>query len=490
MNIVLIMADSLRSDALGCCGNAQVKTPNIDLLAGAGLRFDTCYSTSPLCVPARAQLLSGKHCHETGNMENPAWMAHTPHPVEVDGVYFEPEITTLPSILSMHDFYTGHLGKNHFYPRHNMMGFHHMEQCDFYGRHVYEIDDYYLHLKAGGYGHLFRDAFGRVDAPGGAAGVMREEFGLLDRLCPYISKVPAELQTTPWLGNRAAKFIRNAPKGLPFFLTVSFYAPHDPYCVSPPHDQMIDPDKISLPLLPEKLEPSTLYAGEQSLRQEVPPEIWRQNIAHYLANVSLIDAEVGRIIDTLKQQERYDDTLIIITSDHGDTLGEHHIWGKNLLYEDCARVPLIFHHGGGGIANGVTSQIATLLDLFPTFLDQVGVNSKDDRLAGKPLDLSSVHDGTDSRAIYGELSNPPSPQYFVRSQEWKLIRLEGHDAGELYNLHKDPSELNNLASELPNELAELSSMLDGWMESEKPFWKNRLSNIQVNWEQELRMSHL
>ena len=423
-------------------------------------------------------------------MENPGWRSHTKHPVEVDGVYFEPDVATLPAMLSMQDYYTGHLGKNHFYPRHNMMGFHHMEQCDFYGRHVYELDNYYQFLKANGCEHLFRDAFGRVDGPGGATGILRPEFGLLDRLCPYVSEVPDQLQSTPWLGNRATAFIESAPADRPFFLTVSFYAPHDPYCVSKPNDTMIDQSNISLPELPAELQPSAMHTGEQSLRQRIPDDIWRKNIAHYLANVSLIDREVGNIIETLKRRNTFKDTLIIVSSDHGDTLGEHHIWGKNLLYEDCARVPLIFHHGGGQIAHGISGQIATLLDLFPTILAQTGVPGPRSRLAGRALNLTSINTSEDTRVVFGELANSQFPQFFVRSGDWKLIRLEGHNLHELYNLSQDPDELFNLASDKPETVSKLNGMLDDWLVAERPFWMNRLENIEVDLERELRLSHL
>lgn len=490
MNVVLVLADSLRMDALGCYGNPHARTPCIDALAGRGLCFDTCYSTSPLCVPARAQLLTGKHCHETGNLRNPAWQYHTTRPVEVDGVCLEPGAVTLPALLSQQDFYTAHLGKNHFYPRQNMMGFHHMEQCDFYGRHVHEMDDYYLFLKAKGYEHLFQDSFGRVGGPGGSVGILREEFGLVDRLCPYVSKLPAELQATPWLGERARAFLRRTPPSLPFFLVVSFYAPHDPYCVSEPHDQLIDPADIPLPPLPEDLQPSAMHRGEQTLRQVLPEDIWRRNIAHYLANVSLIDREVGGIVDVLKQEGRHEDTLLIVTSDHGDTLGEHGIWGKNLLYEDCARVPLIFHHGGDAIAAGRTSETATLLDLYPTILAQAGTALPPARLAGHALDLTGAHAERDSRVVFGELANSAHPQYFVRQDRWKLIRLEGCDLHELYDLDRDPNELHNLAHERPEKVAELDGLLSAWLESEAPFWMHPLPDVEIDWEHELRLSHL
>ncbi len=490
MNVILILADSMRADALGCYGNRYVQTPCIDSLAARGTRFDTCYSTSPLCVPARSQILSGKYCHETGNMENPAWRYHTRRPVEVDGVYLDPTIPTLPSVLTRNDFYTAHLGKNHFYPRHNRLGFHQMEQCDFYGRHVYEIDDYYLFLKKNGCAHLFRDAFGRVDAPGGAEGVVRDEFGLIDRLCPYVSVLPAELQHTPWVGERARSFIRGRPRATPFFLVVSFYAPHDPFCVSAPHDRLIDADEIPLPPVPDELEPSAMHFGEQSLRRRLPDDTWRKNIAHYLANVSLIDREVAGIVEVLKEQGCYEETLIVITSDHGDTLGEHGIWGKNLLYEDCVRIPLIFHHGGGRVSCGVKAETATLLDLYPTILTFTGTPAPETRLAGRAWDLRNDRSESGSRVVFGELANSAHSQYFVRNGKWKLIRLEGVGLRELYDLETDPNELHNLAAESAEKVSELDSLLSAWIESEKPSWRRRLVSNEIDWQRELRLSHL
>ncbi|MBI3986923.1 MAG: sulfatase-like hydrolase/transferase [Lentisphaerae bacterium] len=491
VNIILILADSLRMDALGCYGNPLAVTPHMDALAAGGVRFETCYATSPLCVPSRAQILSGRHNHETGNLENPAWQYHTASPVEVDGVCLAADVATLPALLAERDYVTAHLGKNHFYPRHNRMGFQHMEQCDFYGRHVYELDDYYLFLKRHGYAHLFRDAFGRVDAPGGACGVRRAEFGLVDRLCPYVSKLPADFQATPWLGARARDFIRAAPSGAPFFLTVSFYAPHDPYCVSAPHDTLIDPAALALPPLPAAEQPGALYRGEQSLRVALPETIWRKNVAHYLANCALIDREVGGIVEALRAQGRYEESLIILTSDHGDTLGEHHIWGKGLLYEDCVRVPLIVHHGGGRIARGRSPEIATLSDLFPTILAQAGgAPPTDTRLAGRALNLANPPGAPDDRTVIGELGGPEQRQYFIRQGDWKLIHIDGPQAFELYDLGRDPRELDNQAAARPAMVQALRTPLDAWLAAEQPFWRHKRPDIRVDWERELRLSQL
>ncbi len=479
-NILLIISDSLRSDALGCYGNTVSITPNIDKLSASGLLFKTCYSTSPLCVPARSQLLSGRYCHETGNLLNPAWQYHTGDPVEVDGVHLDPNMPTLPAVLTQRNYFTAHLGKNHFYPRHNPYGFHHMEQSDFYGRHAHEIDDYYLFLKERGYAHLFRDAFGRVDAPGGARGIVRPEFGQVDRLCPYVSRLPSELQTTPWLGDRTRAVLRTAPRTMPFFIVTSFYAPHDPFCVSEPYDRLIDPASITLPKMPEALQPSAEFSGEQSLRTVLPEDIWKKNIAHYHANVHLIDQEIGRIVEALQELGRYEDTLIIITSDHGDTLGEHGIWGKNLLYEDCARVPLICHHGGGKVATGITGETATLLDLYPTILACAGASDPRARRIGRPLELDAAQ-ADDERTVIGELANGVQ-QFFVRSGRWKYIRLDTHEEHrELYDLETDPDELINLAESNPGQIGVMEGILSDWLSEEAAHWRPKIQNINVDW---------
>jgi arylsulfatase A-like enzyme len=367
-----------------------------------------------------------------------------------------------------------------------------MEQCDFYGRDLFEKDDYYLFLKAKGYAHLHKDGFGRMDVIGtGGAGAIREAFGLVDRLCPYVSELPAELQTTPWLGSRARAFLEEQTEEKPFFAVTSFYAPHDPYCVSRPFDAQFDWKDMELPQLPESLQPSALHVGEQSLRAVLSDEIWKKNIAHYLANVFLIDREIGKLVDTLKEQGLYENTLILITSDHGDTLGEHRIWGKNLMYECCARVPLIVHHGGGGTAQAVTRETATLLDIFPTLLKQAGAESNSDRLAGKTLNLQSAVDSPDNRVVIGELGNSEFPQYFIRKGPWKLIYLDGHPAWELYNLDEDPGELYNLSSSEPEVRANLFEDLQQWLIAEAPHTRPAAQGVdQVNMSELCRQSSL
>ena len=172
----------------------------------------------------------------------------------------------------------------------------------------------YLFLKEKGYAHLHKDAFGRMDEVGtGGGGAIRKSFNLVDRLCPYVSELPANLQTTPWIGGRARNFIAKQSAKKPFFLTVSFYAPHDPYCVSRPHDKLVDWNSIDLPTLPKDIQPSACHVGEQSLRTVLPDEIWKKNIAHYLANVSLIDEEVGALVRQLQEQGLYENTVILFT---------------------------------------------------------------------------------------------------------------------------------------------------------------------------------
>ena len=492
-NVVFIIADSLRADGVGCYGNPRVPTPNLDALAERGLRFETAYSTSPLCVPARSQLLTGKYCHETGNLCNPAWQYHVREPVEVDGVFLAPEVPTLPQLLNACDYRTAHLGKSHFSPKHNPMGNAYMEQADFYGRRVYEHDAYYQFLKAHGQAELFRDAFGRVDTWGtGGGGAIREEFGYVDRLCPVVSKLPAELQYTPWLGGRAVEFIGHQPADQPFYLFVSFYAPHDPYCVSPPFDELIDWRSIPLPPIPEQCPPNLRLAGEGHGHDVVLPEaMWKKNIAHYLANVAMIDIEVGRIVRQLKERGLYEQTLIIFTSDHGDTLGEQRHWGKNLMYESCTRIPLIFHHGGGRVATGLTQRIATLLDLMPTILDFTGCELPDTRLVGEALDLGQVQHEADDRVVIGELGNSPKPQYFVRDGNWKAIFHEDQTACELFNLAGDPNELNNLAESESQQAADLRRQLDDWLAAERPHVRPKRDDLAaVDFKEMLRQSHL
>jgi arylsulfatase A-like enzyme len=271
----------------------------------------------------------------------------------------------------------------------------------------------------------------------------------------------------------------------------SFYAPHDPYCVSKPNDTLVDWKSTDLPPLPEGLQPSAQFVGEQSLRTVLPDEIWKKNIAHYLANIALIDREVGKMVRVLKEQGLYENTIIVITSDHGDTLGEHRIWGKNLMYECCARVPLVVHHGSGNTARGVTRETATLLDLFPTLLQQAGVHPGDDRIAGRALDLNSAAASPDDRMVIGELGNSAYPQYFIRQESWKLIYLEGYPAWELYNLAEDPGELNDLSESAPGMREQLFEILQAWLAAEAPHTRPVVPEAnRVDTSELCRRSHL
>ena len=210
-----------------------------------------------------------------------------------------------------------------------------------------------------------------------------------------------------------------------------------------------------------------------------------------MANVALIDDEVGSIIDTLKKAALYENTLILVTSDHGDTLGEHRIWGKNLMYECCARIPLIAHHGGGKIGRGNSQETATLLDIYPTLLREAGIDFTGTRLAGKPLHLASPVTEPDHRTVIGELGNSRHPQYFIREGDWKLIYLDGIHARELYNLRDDPRELQDLSGKEPSVCARLLKTLERWLAKEKPYIRSAVPGAdEVDMAELCRRSNL
>ena len=151
---------------------------------------------------------------------------------------------------------------------------------------------------------------------------------------------------------------------------------------------------------------------------------------------------------------------------------------------------MIFHHGGKQIARGVSPETATLLDLFPTILSVTDTSCHELQCDGQILNLNERQSKQSKRTVIGELGNSEFPQFFIRKGSWKLIYLSGHEKYELYNLETDPSELNNLADERPDKLNELKLNLETWKSSESNNWKPKVKNININWKEELKLSHL
>lgn len=468
---MLITADELLRESLSCYGNRAISTPHLDALAAAGTRFDTAYTVSPWCLPARCSMLTGLLPHNSGAYSN-----FRPSPIG-DGL---PNIYTELKALG---YTTSHVGKCHYLPvpysqtqpdktlpyestrnAYKALGIDYLALQDDKQVSVWFYDDYSRELEEAGYLKAYRDATwlgkknGRVfDFPG-----------------------PAEWHPDSWVGRKAVDYLQTCGNDQPPFLWVSFSGPHYPFDAPALYLDLVDMSRDW---------PRRQVAGEfddsgrihyssyhgpggidgcagamDDACKNYTDEYWREMRHHYYANVLQIDDWVGEIMQEI--QSRFgEDTLIVFTADHGEMLGNHGLWGKhNCAYEEVWGIPLLVKYPAAceGKPAPVENCIVTNLDVMATCLSVAGG--------------SDVYgDGQDYRRLcrssgYSYVIAEGEGFVAVTDGSLKLVRIQqptrrGHGESivfsELYDRSVDADESRNLIAlpEYAGCIAELRSVV-------------------------------
>ena len=305
-NILLIMCDQLRADVLGCYGNSLVNTPNINRLASRGVRFERAYSQTPVCVPARHGLISGKSPFEIGLIDNDRNIKEFSNP--------------LPELVKKQGYFTCAVGKMHFYPVRKHYGFDRMYLSEEVPGHFYD-DDYLQFLQKAGYSHVVEPHGKRSET----------------YYVPQTSELPEPLHTTTWTAEQTCEVIRKN-RNRPFFVFASFIKPHPPFDPCVPYDTMYPLEQVPEPVCREEELRPTDYSidlqndykvnGVDHMTQE---DIKKIRAAYY-GSVTQLDRQIGKIFDELDENGLTDNTLVILTSDHGEMLGDHYAFGKRTFY--------------------------------------------------------------------------------------------------------------------------------------------------------------
>ena len=438
-NILFITADQLRYDTLGFQGVFPVKTPNIDRLARRGTVFDNAYCANPLCVPARASIMTGKYSYDTG--------------VYYNGGEWDEALKTIPGELAANGYYTVAAGKMHFLPKAAHRGFHKrmadpgLHYKDYLRRKGY-LDQLQSEFKPAGDGTPHCDEIIEWVYSKPPTQLRREDF-----ITPYIaSEAIHELD----LISRRRECLPGGNE--PFFMWLSFTKPHQPSDPPEPYYSMYDPDEIPGPVRGEH-EPEQFPRQLKRFRRNwdiLDDDLVRKNRARYLGNVTLLDEEIGRVLDKLDALGLGENTLIILSADHGDHLGDHHLQQKGFYFEPSVKVPLIFC--GPGIPAGVRIQEnVSHIDLLPTVLDYCQLT--------QPLHRDPAGDIIYRYADFGDARSLMPAFHDGRSLDaHRIVLAEAgihglhimlkrgnekinyyHDTGEIerYYLDKDPDELNN-----------------------------------------------
>jgi len=433
-NILLLMCDQFRGDCLGADGNQAIHTPNFDRIAEEGVLFKHAYSSLPSCTPARATLLTGLG----------AWR----HGMLGYGRVAAKYTNEMPRMLREAGYYTMGIGKMHWFPQRTTHGFH-KTLLDESGRSETKgfVSDYRQWFKAQA-----------PDLNPDATGVGWNEYAAK----PYA--LPERLHPTVWTGDRAVEFLNQYGSGAngekadqPFFLKVSFARPHSPY--DPPQrffDMYADADlpKAVVGKWAQRNAMKGKKLGASTPRGDLGAEQVRSSRQGYYGSVSFLDEQVGRILATLEKQGLLEKTIILFTADHGDMLGDHHLWRKTYAYEGSARVPMIVRWPKGFTSAGrgrLLDEPVELRDVLPTFLDVAGVKVDPSRFDGRSV-LGLVRGKAGNWRKYIDLEH--SRCYWAENQ-WCAL-TDGHikyiygaaDGSEqLFDLDADPDELCDLASD-------------------------------------------
>lgn len=432
-NLLVIMDDEHNKKVLGYNGHPTVKTPNLDRLAAGGTIYDKAYSSSPICVPARAAFATGRHVHDNRCWDNAiAYDGSTPswaHVLREAGH----EVT---SIGKLH--YTG-------------------DEVD--GGFTEQIIP--MHIEAG-----VGDLYGLIRDP---LPIRHQSADLARSIGPgetSYTRYDRDIttRTVQWL-QRAAR--RRHEK--PWVLFTSFIAPHSPLIAPPEFYAMYPAQAIELPRKQVPYHPwiqawNDCYRFDSHFESD---EQRRIAIASYYGLCSFLDANVGKILHALEEAGLAQDTRVVFVSDHGDNLGSRSLWGKSTMYEESAGVPMVA--AGPDIAAG--RRVATPVshvDFFPSILQAVGAA----HLVPPDLPGASFFDIAQrpydpQRAVFSEYhaAGSVSAAYMLRQGRYKYIHYTGF-APELFDLEADPEEVHDLAASpamhgvLANFEARLRSICD------------------------------
>ena len=410
-NVLFIAIDDL-NDWVGCLdSHPQVKTPAIDRLAERGTLFTNAHCQSPLCNPSRTSLLTGLRPSTTGIYGLSPWIRKVPRLRDV---------LTLPQALSANGYRTYTTGKI----------FH-----GGYGRGPKERE---FDVVGPGAGVGAKPAKKLVDTPSKNPLV---DWGVF----PHKDEDKGDWRVASWAVERLEEELPE-----PFFLSVGFFLPHVPCYATQKWFDLYPEEELQLPPLDPKDRDDTPRFSwylhwklpEPRLKFLEESGQWKNLVRSYLATISFVDSQVGRVLDALEASGRAERTIVVLWSDHGFHLGEKLITGKNTLWERSTRVPLIF--AGPGIAEGARcSRPAELLDIYPTLLDLSGLEA-DSRLEGHSL-RPQLEDANAPR-IWPAITTHNHDNHSVRSEDWRYIRY-ADGSEELYDLRSDPNEHRNLAQD-------------------------------------------
>ena len=437
-NVLLLMTDQQRWDAMGCSGD-WVETPNLDRIASEGVRFTNCVTTSPVCIPTRLSLATGLYPHNIGVWNN---MNHT----------MPAETPTWMQAMRDAGYRTSLFGKTHLHP-------HNGDLREREGlMNAYGLDD-----------------VNEIGGPRASANVLShmtaawEEKGLWDAYRadyrerfstkPYLvrpSTLGLENYADVYVGQQAKQYLQNYDRQEPWCCWVSFGGPHEPWDTPEPYASMYDPEAM-----PEAVPRSS--TGERPrghldrLMERINPafepgEIGRLR-ADYAGNVTLIDAQIGEILDAIAARGELENTVIVHTSDHGEMNGDYGLIYKSNFLNGAVRIPLLVRTPDSTNAGSVCESPVEWIDIGPTLVEMTG-----GELAHRQFGKSLCPVLTNSEATHRDFAiSEIQGEIMLLNQEWKAALNTDGEVYLLFDVQNDPNETNNLAGK--REVADVETAL-------------------------------
>jgi arylsulfatase len=434
-NIIFIITDQQRYDTIAALGFPHVDTPHLDRLVREGVSFSQCHVTAASCAPSRASLFTGYFPHTTGVLRNADLWRHS---------WIES--------LAQSGYRCVNVGKMHTYPYHTPLGFHEryvVENKDRYLEERYYFDEWDKGLRARGLVKQQRELY-------------RQRPDYRQCLGAFDWELPEDLHSDNFVGDMACWWLNTYPVTQPLFLEIGFPGPHPPYDPVPRYAQpylerelplleVTDEELAAQPHPLQVLRQHNCDVDHDSVVHQLNPshQARHRQRAYYLANVTMIDERVGRILETLERRGYLENSIIIFTSDHGDCLTDHGHSQKWTMYDTITRVPFIVwapgRFAGGRTIDGLCQQ----MDVGPAILELAGVP------VPKALEARSILPALEGNAwqprdyVFAEqardgILTDTDFMTMVRSTDWKLVHFLGEPWGQLFDLKNDPHEVRNL----------------------------------------------
>jgi choline-sulfatase len=443
-NILFIMCDQLRADAIAALGNPHIHTPNLDRLVRRGVSFPQAYSTCPVCVPARYTIRTGCEPPTTAVYQNgpPRPVPEQPKKMEDRcGAYLARTMRDL-------GYRTFGIGKFHTQPWNEDVGYEtQLYSEELYGSARRRAQDHYAAFIA--------KRHPEYDWVEGLMGERTEMYYM-----PQMSPMPAAVTVEAWAADRAVELM-GKDDGRPYFGFVSFIGPHPPLAPPIPFNRMYDPDRMPNPIRGEK--------AVDHMDEAIPwmnYAIWAEDIndpharvlkARYYGEISYIDDCLGKILDAVETRPDADNTLICFFADHGDHMGDHHAWQKESFFEASCRIPFLVSWPKKLPRDVRRKELVCLTDLF-------GIATT---AAGRP----EIREGVDALGILtgkatprdhliGTYGTPGTSRFkvMVRDPQWKYIFMANGGREQLFNLVEDPGELRQRIDDQADVAARLRNV--------------------------------